>query len=223
MADTKLSALTALAVEMDDADEIYINDGGTSKKQTYAVFKAAFEPVKGADDNYVTDAEAVVIGNTSGANTGDQSQEGTAVLSTGETGGTKVLQEDGDDSSSWQEPFERRDIAFSDETSDLTTGDNKATFHMPNYATTLLEVSVGMTDAPTDAAAIFDLTEAGTTVLSTLITVDATTKTSEDAGTPPVISDSALAANALMSVNVDQVGSTLTGKGGKLYLKYRRA
>jgi len=30
------------------------------------------EPLKGEDDNYVTDAEKVVIGNTSGANTGDE-------------------------------------------------------------------------------------------------------------------------------------------------------
>ena len=119
--------------------------------------------------------------------------------------------------------FERRDIAFSDETSDLTTGDNKATFHMPNYATTLLEVSVGMTTAPTGSTAIFDLTEAGTTVLSTLISIDAGEKTSETAATPPVISDSSLAANALMSLNVDQIGSSVAGTGGKLYLKYKRA
>ena len=31
------------------------------------------EPLKGADDNYVTDAQLVVIGNTSGTNTGDNS------------------------------------------------------------------------------------------------------------------------------------------------------
>lgn len=31
-----------------------------------------FEPAKGADDNFVTDAEKTVVGNTSGANTGDQ-------------------------------------------------------------------------------------------------------------------------------------------------------
>lgn len=31
-----------------------------------------FEPAKGADDNFVTDAEKIVIGNTSGTNTGDQ-------------------------------------------------------------------------------------------------------------------------------------------------------
>ena len=33
---------------------------------------ADFEPAKGADDNFVTDDEKVVIGNTSGINTGDQ-------------------------------------------------------------------------------------------------------------------------------------------------------
>jgi len=31
-----------------------------------------FEPAKGADDNFVTDAEKIVIGNTEGVNTGDQ-------------------------------------------------------------------------------------------------------------------------------------------------------
>lgn len=119
--------------------------------------------------------------------------------------------------------FERRDIAFTDETSDLTTGDAKATFHMPNYATTLLEVSIGLTTAPTGSIAIFDLEEGGTTVLSTLISIDIGEKTSEDAATPPVISDSALAANALMTVNIDQIGSSVAGAGAKLYVKYKRA
>ena len=35
---------------------------------------ADYEPLKGADDNYVTDAEKTVIGNTSGINTGDETQ-----------------------------------------------------------------------------------------------------------------------------------------------------
>lgn len=35
-----------------------------------------FEPARGADDNYVTDAEKIVIGNTSGVNTGDQDLSG---------------------------------------------------------------------------------------------------------------------------------------------------
>jgi hypothetical protein len=42
MADTKLSALDPLAVEMADSDEIYLNNGGVSNRQLYSVFKAAF-------------------------------------------------------------------------------------------------------------------------------------------------------------------------------------
>lgn len=42
MADDKLSALAALAVEMANSDEIYLNDSGVSKRQLYSVFKAAF-------------------------------------------------------------------------------------------------------------------------------------------------------------------------------------
>lgn len=38
------------------------------------------EPLKGADDNYVTDAQLVVISNTSGTNTGDQDLSGYALL-----------------------------------------------------------------------------------------------------------------------------------------------
>ena len=38
---------------------------------------ARYEPTKGADDNYITDAEKVVIGNTSNTNTGDNSANST--------------------------------------------------------------------------------------------------------------------------------------------------
>jgi hypothetical protein len=37
---------------------------------------STYEPLKGADDNYVTDAEKIVIGNTSGTNSGDQDLSG---------------------------------------------------------------------------------------------------------------------------------------------------
>jgi len=94
---------------------------------------------------------------------------------------------------------------------------------MPNYATTLLEVSVGMTTAPTGSVATFDLNENGTSVLSTKITVDASEKISATAATAPVISDSSLAANALMSVDIDGIGSSVAGTGAKLYIKFERA
>ena len=44
---------------------------------------ATFAPALGADDNYVTDAEKTIIGNTSGANTGDQTATTVSVTATG--------------------------------------------------------------------------------------------------------------------------------------------
>lgn len=63
-----------------DADPLSVvgGGGGTSDHAllTHLDYASSghtgFEPAKGADDNYVTDAQLVVIGNTSGTNTGDQ-------------------------------------------------------------------------------------------------------------------------------------------------------
>lgn len=114
-------------------------------------------------------------------------------------------------------------LAFGDETSDMTTGTAKLTFQMPNFATTLVGVSVNVKTAPTGSTAVFDLKENGTTVLSTQISIDAGETTSETAATPPVISDSSLAANAIMTVDIDQVGSTVAGVAPKIWIYYKRA
>lgn len=42
MADSKLSLLAELAAEMSDSDEIYVNDGGVSKRQKYSTLKGSF-------------------------------------------------------------------------------------------------------------------------------------------------------------------------------------
>ncbi len=51
---------------------------GTLSSQTdlTSYLSTNYEPKKGADDNFVTDAEKTVIGNTSGTNTGDQDLSG---------------------------------------------------------------------------------------------------------------------------------------------------
>lgn len=113
--------------------------------------------------------------------------------------------------------FEDLGYAFGSETDDMTTGSAKVSFHMP-FAMTLTDVIVDVVTAPTGSTAIFDLNEAGASVLSTKISIDISEKTSGTAATPPVISDSALAVNALMTVDIDQIGSTIAGAGPKIYL-----
>ena len=113
-------------------------------------------------------------------------------------------------------------INIPDETTDLTVADGKLTFRMP-YAMTLTEVRASVNTAPTDADIIVDVTDGGTSIFSTLLTIDATEKTSTTAEVPAVISDTALASGAEVSVNIDQIGSTIAGAGLKLWLIGTRA
>lgn len=97
-------------------------------------------------------------------------------------------------------------IACSDESTVLTTGTNKVRFRMP-YAFTLSAVRASLGTAQTSGS-IFtvDINENGTSVLSTKLTIDNTEKTSTTAATPAVISDSSLADDAEITIDIDQVG-----------------
>lgn len=99
-------------------------------------------------------------------------------------------------------------IACSDETTALTTGTAKATFRMP-YAMTLSAVRASLTTAQASGS-IFtvDINEGGTTILSTKLTIDNTEKTSTTAATAPVISDTALANDAEITIDIDQIGAS---------------
>jgi len=114
-------------------------------------------------------------------------------------------------------PVEAIGIAVSDETTDLTTGTAKTTFRMP-YAFTLTGVRASVTAAPTGSALIVDINEGGTSILSTKLSIDATEKTSTTAASAPVISDSALADDAEITVDIDQIGSSVAGAGLKIWL-----
>ena len=111
-------------------------------------------------------------------------------------------------------------IACSDEGTALTTGTAKVSFRMP-YAFTLTAGAGGITascnQAPTGAILTMDINEAGSTILSTKLTI-AIGSTTSVGGTDPVISDVNLAANALMTVDIDQIGSSNAGTGLKVTL-----
>jgi len=108
--------------------------------------------------------------------------------------------------------------AASDETTDLTTGTAKLTYRMP-FAFTVTEVRCSVSTAPTGSTIIVDINESGTSILSTKLTIDASEKTSTTAATPAVISDSSLADDAEITIDIDQVGSGTAGAGLKVYLK----
>ena len=108
-------------------------------------------------------------------------------------------------------------IACSDETTALTTGTAKVTFRMP-FAFTLTGVRASVTTAPTGSVLTVDINEGGASILSTKLTIDASEKTSTTAATPAVISDTSLADDAEITIDIDTVGSTVAGAGLKVYL-----
>jgi hypothetical protein len=115
-------------------------------------------------------------------------------------------------------------IAVSDETTTLTTGTAKVTFRMP-FAMTLNAGSAGvrasLTGASSSGLPTFDVNEGGASILSTKLTVDVNEKTSTTALTPPVVSDTSLADDAEITVDVDVAGTGATG--GKIWLIGTRA
>jgi hypothetical protein len=103
-------------------------------------------------------------------------------------------------------------IACSDLTTALTTGTTKAYFRAPR-AMTIVGVRASLATAQASGS-IFtvDINDSGTTILSTKLTIDNTEKTSTTAATAAVISDSAIADDAEVTVDIDQVGDG-TAKG----------
>ena len=114
-------------------------------------------------------------------------------------------------------PTESMVIACSDETTALTTGTAKVTFRMP-YAFTLSAVRASLSTTQSSGS-IFtvDINESGTTILSTKLTIDNGEETSTTAATAAVISDTALADDAEITIDIDQVGDG-TAKGLKVVL-----
>jgi len=108
-------------------------------------------------------------------------------------------------------------VPISDETTALTasTSTAKVSFRMP-HAMTVTSVRANVRTAPTGSAMLFDIHEAGTTILSTKLMIDATEYTSTTATTGYVLSDASLADDAEITLFIDQIGSTVAGAGAKI-------
>jgi hypothetical protein len=117
--------------------------------------------------------------------------------------------------------YETWAISVSDETTAITTGTAKASWVFP-YAFTVVGVAASLNTASSSGTPTFDINEAGTTILSTKIVIDANEKTGGSSGYQgtaagaAVISDTSIAAFAEMTVDIDTAGTG--AKGAKVYV-----
>jgi hypothetical protein len=109
-------------------------------------------------------------------------------------------------------------LAVSDETTNLTAGTGKLTFRMP-FPMFVTSVRASVNTAPTGSTIIVDVNEDGVTLFSTRLSIDAGEKSSTTAASQSVIDNGLLAEDSEITVDIDQVGSTVPGKGLKLWLQ----
>jgi hypothetical protein len=102
-------------------------------------------------------------------------------------------------------------VACSDLTTALTTGTTKAYFRVPKaFTVTAVRASV-LTAQSSGSILTIDINENGSSILSTKLTIDNSEKTSTTAATAAVISDTSLADDAEITIDIDQVGTAPVG------------
>ena len=108
-------------------------------------------------------------------------------------------------------------LAVSDETTALTTGSAKLTFRAP-FAMTLTQIPrSSVSQSSSSGSVTVDINEAGTSILSTKLSIDATEKTSTTAATASVLSDQNIADDAEITLDIDAAGTGAKGLKVTLY------
>ncbi len=87
-------------------------------------------------------------------------------------------------------------------------------------AVTVKKVSAYVDTAGITGDTTIDINEGGTSILSTKITINTTEKSSYDASTQPVISDTAISANGIITIDCDGVATGTAPKGLKVAITY---
>lgn len=101
-------------------------------------------------------------------------------------------------------------IPVSDEATAITTGTAKVTFRMP-FAMTLTAVRASLSTASSSGNPAIDVNDGGTSIFSTTLTIDANEKTSTTAATAAVLSDTSLADDAEITIDIDTAGTGAKG------------
>ena len=105
-------------------------------------------------------------------------------------------------------------IAISDETTAITTGTAKVTFYAP-YAFTITAVRADVNTVSSSGIPTFDINEEGATIMTTnKLTIDASETRSSTAATAAGLTDTAIADNAAITIDIDVAGTG--AKGAKI-------
>lgn len=108
-------------------------------------------------------------------------------------------------------PTESLCVAASDETTSLTTGTAKVTFRMP-YAFTLTGIRASINTVSSSGAPLVDVNEAGSTIMTTnKLLIDQSEKTSTTAATAATLTDTSLADDGEMTIDIDTAGTGAKG------------
>jgi hypothetical protein len=101
---------------------------------------------------------------------------------------------------------------------DLTVAAGKGRLKVP-MAITIVDVTATCNTAPTGAAALFDVNKGGTTIFSTQGNRPTVAAGSQDgaAATPDV---TAVAAGDVLTVDIDQIGSSTVGADATVVIRY---
>jgi len=101
-------------------------------------------------------------------------------------------------------------VAVSDEASTLTSGLAKVTFRLP-YDFNLTSVVATLSTASSSGSVTFDINKNGSSILSTLLTIDQSEETSLTASVAAVVSDDECLAGDEITVDVDDAGTSASG------------
>ena len=102
-------------------------------------------------------------------------------------------------------------LACSDESTAIDSTGTKLTFYMP-YDFTVVSVRASLTTTSSSGTPTIDISEDGTSIMTTTkITIDAGDLISTDSAVQPVLTDTALADEAKITVDVDVTGTDATG------------
>lgn len=107
-------------------------------------------------------------------------------------------------------------------TGEISIGEGVEEIEMP-FAGEFTSVGAFVIVSPTGSGIVVDIEKNGTSILSTLITIDAGDTTSRDATNQPVISTASFAEGDIISFNIDQVGASTPGEGLKVFLNMERS